>query len=119
MGHVRATIRITNVQAPDLQEEVPEAMIDTGATWTTIPRALAQRLELPSLGPVTGRTAGGVVTLEQSYALMGLAGRQSVGPLMISDDLDMFLVGVLTLESLALAVDPLNQRLVESELFLL
>ena len=119
MGHVRVPILLRNPLQPDLAEARSDATIDAGATWTTVPRSLAERLELLSMGPVTGRTASGVVTLEQSFAEIQMEGKRGVGPIMISDELDTVLVGVLTLETLALAVDPLNQRLVETELYLL
>lgn len=36
-------------------------LVDTGATGTAIPAALAQQLQLPAVGQVQSRTAGGVV----------------------------------------------------------
>jgi predicted aspartyl protease len=82
-------------------------------------RSLADELRLPTIGGVTGRTAGGVQTLDQSYCDFELQGKNGVGPLMISDVLDIVLIGVLTLEACALGVNPLTGQLVETELYLL
>jgi aspartyl protease family protein len=119
MGHVRVPIILANAEHRDLSVEVPDALVDTGATWTTIPRKLADELQLPSIGEVTGRTAGGIQTLDQSYCYFELQGKSGVGPLLISDMVDIVLIGALTLESAALAVDPSSGRLVETELYLL
>jgi len=119
MGHVRVPILLANTEHRELAEEIPDALVDTGASWMTIPRSLADRLELPKIGEVTGRTAGGLQTLDQSYCYFELAGKGGVGPLLISDMIDIVLIGVLTLEAAALAVDPSNGRLVETELYLL
>jgi aspartyl protease family protein len=39
-----------------------EFLVDTGASGTAIPAALARELDLDALGPVRSNTAGGVVT---------------------------------------------------------
>ena len=119
MGHVRVPIKLANAEHRELSVDVEDALVDTGATWTTIPRSLADELQLPAIGEVTGRTAGGTQTLEQSYCYFELEGKTGVGPLLISDMVDIVLIGVLTLESAALAVDPSSGRLTETELYLL
>jgi predicted aspartyl protease len=119
MSHVKVTIHIANAERREKAVDVPEALVDTGATWTTVPRALAQSLELPSLGPIRGHTAGGVQELEQSYAYVELQGKHGVTPILISDVMDRVLIGVVTLESLAFAVDPSTERLIDSPLLLL
>ena len=119
MGHVRTAMRIAHPERRDEAAEILDALVDTGASFTTLPRALAQQLGLASLGQLSGRTAAGVQTLDQSYAYIEMAGKRSVTPVLISDTLDMVLIGVLTLESLALAVDPATGQLKESEVLLL
>ena len=98
---------------------VQEALVDTGATWTTIPRALAQALDLQVIGQMAAKTAAGPQQLEQSYAHIELAGKTMVTPLLVSDTLDTMLIGVITLEAMGLAVDPGTGRLRESEVLLL
>ncbi len=119
MGHVRAKVRFANPEVPNGAVDVEDALIDTGATWTTVPRAIADRLGLRLIGQVPVKTAAGLQTLDQSYALAELDEKKMVTPLLISDTLDSVLIGVTMLEALGLAVDPTSGQLKESEVFLL
>ena len=119
MGHVRVQLRISNPENPNLSVEVPNALVDTGATWTSVPRALVADLRLRQVGSIRVRTAAGHQELEQSYAHLDLEGKSLVTNISISDSLDTVLVGVTTLESLGLAVDPVKGHLVETDLLLL
>lgn len=119
MGHVRVSVRIAHPNRRDDPHDVEEALVDTGATFTTIPRSLADRLGLEVLGQHQVRTAAGVRTVDRSFAYMELEGRDAVLPVGISDEYPGVLIGVYTLEALALAVDPKSGRLVDAELLLL
>jgi len=119
MGHVRTAIRIAHPERRELAVDIQDALVDTGASFTTLPRQLAQQLELALLGQLKGRTAAVVQTLDQSYAYIEMAGKRSGTPILISDTLDIVLIGVLTLEALALTVDPGAGQLKESEVLLL
>ena len=85
MGHVRVTIRTANPNRRDEAVEVPDALVDTGATFTTIPRAIADQLGLEVLGQHVVRTAAGPVTVDRSYAYVDLQGHDAVSPIWISD----------------------------------
>lgn len=119
MGHVRISIKVANPEKPDEAHEVQDALVDTGATWTTVPRSLANQLGLRILGQRPTRTAAGVIQVDHSYAMVEYDGRQSVTDILVSDTYPGVLIGVVTLESLALAVDPKSGRLVDSEILLL
>jgi predicted aspartyl protease len=119
MGHVRVRIRLANPESHEDGAQVDEALVDTGATWTTIPRTLADALGLRVIGQMAVKTAAGPQQLDQSYAYIELAGKAMVTPLLISDTLDTMLIGVITLEAMGLAVDQGTGRLRESEVFLL
>jgi len=119
MGHVRVKIRIAHPERPENAVDVADALVDTGATLTTIPRAIASELGLRILGRQSARTAAGALEVERSYAMIEYDGRQSVGDVIVSDMYPGVLVGVVTLEAMALAVDPQSGRLVDSELLLL
>jgi len=49
-------------------------LIDTGATGTAIPAALARQLRLEAIGTIQSNTAGGIVTGEIMRADIGLQG---------------------------------------------
>lgn len=116
---MRAGIKLANPERRADGVEVEEALVDTGATWTTIPRALAHKLRLQVTGPMAVKTAAGPQRLDQSYAYIELAGKTMVTPLLISDTLETTLIGVITLEAMGLAVDPGTGSLREPEVFLL
>jgi predicted aspartyl protease len=76
-------------------------------------------LNLRSKGTLAVKTAAGRRDLEQSYAQIEIQGKDLVTHILVSDELETVLIGVTTLEALAFAVDPNNQKLVETELLLL
>ena len=119
MGHVKIDVKIGNPNRRDEAVTVSQALVDTGASWTTIPRELGDRLGLEKFGKHRVRTANGVVEADQSFAFIEINGRQTVHEVLISDTYPGVLIGVLTLEGLRFAVDPKNERLVDSELLLL
>jgi aspartyl protease family protein len=119
MGHVKVPIRISNPDDLQRAVDIPAALVDTGATWTSVPRALVAEPGLRPVGTIRLRTTAGPQELEQSYAQIDLAGKTVVTNISVSDTLDAVLVGVTTLESLGLAVDPVKGVLTETDLLLL
>jgi aspartyl protease family protein len=119
MGHVRVRLRIQNALQPKKAVEVADALVDTGATWTTVPRDLADQLGLEVVEQLPAETAAGEITVDHSYAIIEYDGRRSFTDILISDTYPGVLVGVVTLEGLRLAVDPGSGRLVDAKLLLL
>ncbi len=119
MGHVRVTIRLANPNPRQDTTEIRDVLVDTGVTWTVIPRELAHRLDLEVLGRKRVRTANGEIDVDHSFAFIEYEGRQTVSDVMITDSYPDVLLGVYTLEGMALTVDPKSDRLVDSELLLL
>ena len=118
MGHVRVPIRLANPTDRSRQILV-ESALDTGATWTTIPRAYANQLGLEIVGKQLARAAGGPVSIDQSYCYVEFEGRSMVAPVWVSDSYSGVFIGVITLEALGFAVDPGTGKLTDSELLLL
>lgn len=118
MGHVNVTIRISNPADPARFVDV-DALVDTGATLTTIPREMANHLDLPIRGQNSVRTASGIEVVDRSSAWIEIEGKDGFIQVSVSDSYPGVLVGVLTLETLGFAVDPVGQRLIDSELLLL
>jgi aspartyl protease family protein len=117
MGHVRVKLIIANPTTRQETVEVDNAVVDTGATWTTIPRDIANRLGLDIVDQVRADTAAGEISVDHSFALIAYDGKQSVSDVLIN--LQEVLVGVVTLEGLRLAVDPRSGRLVDTKLLLM
>ncbi len=119
MGHVRLPIKLANPNRMNETVDVPKALVDTGATWTAVPRQIADQLRLQVVGKMKLRTAGGSQEFDQSFAYLEMQGKSMVAPVVIADLYDGVLIGVTTLESLGFAVDPTSQTLVEAEILLL
>jgi clan AA aspartic protease len=111
VGHVWVRARVGD-ESGSKSAEV-EALIDTGATLTVIPRRLAEELGLRVTGRTEVETAAGKITLERTRVRLELEGREELVPALISDVIDKVLIGVTALEVLGLQVDPLTGRLKE------
>jgi len=116
VGHVWTRARIGDVDGRRVIEV--DALVDTGATLTVVPRRLAEELGLRATGKVSVATVGGVVELEKTRIWIELEGREEVVPALVSDIVDKVLIGVTTLEVLGLQVDPVSGKLKEWTLLL-
>jgi clan AA aspartic protease len=93
------------------------SLVDTGATYTVIPRKVFEELELPVIGRKSVKTAR--VELSECFGVVEIEGRRAGSQILVSDEVDVVLIGVLTLEALGLEVDPTTGRLRETEILLL
>jgi predicted aspartyl protease len=125
MGKVIVSARIENLQ--DLYDaergsisrkdvrtvQVSEALVDTGATFLSLPKGLIQQLGLRQHRTRTARTATGIVSFNIYEAVrLTVQGRDCLSEVVeISDDCPV-LIGQIPLESLDFAVDPVGQRLI-------
>jgi clan AA aspartic protease len=93
--------------------EIPDAVVDTGATTLSLPKRLISRLGLEPLHARQARTSAGPVTL-QVYGTVRLTiqGREWSGDVVEIPDDCPALIGVLPLEGLDFVVDPTKQRLI-------
>jgi clan AA aspartic protease len=111
VGHVWVRARVGD-ESRSKSAEV-EALVDTGATLTVIPRRLAEELGLRVTGRTEVETAAGRIMLERTRVRLELEGREEIVPALISDVIDKVLIGMTALEVLGLQVDPLTGRLKE------
>lgn len=117
MDPINVEVTLSNPDKSELRVDM-KALVDTGATFTVIPQDLARKLELRSLGRVTAKTASGVEEYEEAEARVKVMGRERTTPVLISDKLDVPLLGVVTLEVLRLKVDPTTSNVEELPLLL-
>lgn len=118
MGHVFAKLTISNPTDSSLSSTV-DALIDTGATFTVVPRDLANHLQLPVTGQSEVETAAGDIVMERARALVQIDGRSEINPVYVSETLKQVLVGVITLETLSLTVDPTSGQLKQTKSLML
>lgn len=112
-------MRILNPNDPSLFVDIPNALIDIGATWTTIPSGFAPYLQLIDEGPFLVRTASGPRELRRSGARIEIQGMSVLTGILLSDTVGRAVIGVTTLEMAGFAVDPVNQRLILTEALLM
>lgn len=94
-------------------EETIQALVDTGATLTVVPRPILERLGVRPVGRRRFSLADGrLMEYEIGSAIARLDG-QELPTICVFGDADMEpLIGVVTLESFFLGVDPVNQTLI-------
>lgn len=107
MGHVYVKLVLSNPADPQLTATV-DALVDTGATLTVVPRSLASQLKLVVTAGRTVGTANGEIEVDRSSESIGINGESEINPVVISDMLKE-VVGVVTSRSLHLQ---LTRRLV-------
>ncbi|MGC9152631.1 MAG: aspartyl protease family protein [Vulcanisaeta sp.] len=87
-------------------------LVDTGTTYTMVPRRIAEELGITSTGKrVKVLTAKGEAVLEEGIAVIRLMGEERTNVVLISDEIEQLLIGVTTLESFGLRVDLTTGRL--------
>jgi len=96
-----------------------EATVDTGAAYTTLPGPLLRELGVRPIGTRRFLLAdGSQVEMEVGRAWVEIDGQREVTLVAFGADNAPALLGAYTLEGLALAVDPLEQRLVPANLLM-
>lgn len=116
---VEVKVRLSNPVLSGGRKVVEKALVDTGATFTTVPQSIARKLKLKSIGKRRVTTADRRLLLDESFAHIEVDGKSTVTPLLISRTLDKILIGVITLEALGMAEDPTKGTLKATETLLL
>ncbi len=93
--------------------ETVDALVDSGATYTTMPPSLLRRL---GVTPYSKRafvlTDGTRIERDFGQTWVRLNGELDVSPVVFGDEGAMPLLGALTLEIFSLGIDPVNRRLI-------
>ena len=111
MGTVKVTIAVGSPRGR-LFEDL-EVTVDTGSTYTAVPRELLRRPGVPVERSLTSETADGrVVPVDAGRTTIRLEGLEFPTPVIFAEQGEPSLLGVVTLEEAALAVDPLAGRLI-------
>jgi clan AA aspartic protease len=96
-----------------------KALVDTGATLSVVPRKIAEELQLPVIGRRRTATAKGVIELDECVGIVEVMDKKAYSHILVSDDIDVVLIGIVTLETLGLEVDPVAGKLKEATTYLL
>ncbi len=125
MGKVLVTVKIENMDdlfavkrgllASDKvrRVEIDDALVDTGATSLSIPKALIEQLGLDFLRERSARTSAGTIVVRIFNTVrLAIQGRDCPCDVTeVADDCPV-LIGQVPLELLDLVVDPVNRRLI-------
>ena len=116
MGTVKVTTGVGDPQGR--QFEVVEVVVDTGSTYTAVPRELLRRLGVPVDRSLPSETADGRILPVDvgETTITRLEGLEFHTPVIFTEAGEPSLMGVVSLEQAVLAVDPLAGRLVPANL---
>ena len=111
MGTVTTTVEVGDLQGRNFHKVDVE--VDTGSTYTALPRAILQALDVPINRAVPSRLADGTLqTVEVGQATIRLVDKQFITTVIFAQEGEPSLLGVVTLEDALLAVDPVNNELI-------
>jgi predicted aspartyl protease len=111
MGTVFATIEVGDRQGQNFREVDME--VDTGSTFTALPRGMLEALGVPVNRTARSRLADGTVqAVELGETTIRLAGNQFTTTVIFAEEGEPRLLGLITLEDALLAVDPVNNELI-------
>ena len=106
MGHLRSRVKISADKSATIR-----MFVDTGATYSVIPKALAHAIGLTAERSATMMLANGRhVRVKVGTAVFEIGNRKAFSPIVVAEVPEPIL-GVETLEGLGLAVDPKRGRL--------
>ena len=99
------------------QFEELEVTVDTGSTFTAVPREMLQRLGVRVERSMPSVTADGrIVPVDVAHTTVRLEGLEFPTPVIFAEPGEPSLLGVVTLEEAGLAVDPVGGQLVPTHL---
>ena len=111
MGILKVSIDVGNPQRTVFEEV--ELTVDTGSTYTALPRALLEQLGVPVDVTLPSEMADGrIVPVEVGETVIRLEGRQFTTPVIFAEPGEPSLLGVVSLEQASLAIDPVAGRLI-------
>lgn len=115
MGTVTVTLQVGNRQGYQFEEL--DIIVDTGSTYTAVPRAMLERLGVPIQRSMPSQTADGrIVPVDIGQTTVRLEGLEFYTPVIFAEEHEPSLLGVVTLEEAGLAVDPVKGHLIPTHL---
>jgi len=113
MGKVVERVKVTNFKDPSKSIEI-EAIIDTGATMSVLPKDLIQKLGLEKIDEVNVRYADNSVKRKEVYGwvILEIAGRKAVFDVLAENEGAQPLIGQIVLERLDLVIEPSTRKVI-------
>ena len=118
MGTLLVSLEVGDPQGE--QFETVEALVDTGATYSTLPASTLRRLGVsPHTRGLFRLADGSRIERDVGQTWVRLEGRGAIVPVIFGDEDAQPLVGAVTLEIFLLGVDPVEGRLMPVPGFLM
>ncbi len=118
MGTFRVKAKVSKVGEPESSVET-DMIVDTGATYTTLPASLLRQLGVGPIRKIKLRIASGrIVERNLGEVTVEIQGRKTTTPVVFGNK-EVRLLGSVTLEELSFAADPVARELVPTEAYLL
>lgn len=94
-----------------------EFLVDSGATFTVVPKTILQKLGIKPVREETFFLADGrTIKRKIGHALYGINSTEGAAPVLFGEKDDSRLLGVFTLEALGFSLDPLKRKLYKAHL---
>lgn len=116
MGHVWVEIQVSDTEKK--KSATVQALVDTGAMLTVLPKRLADELGIEAVEEQTVATGAGRVKVKKGFAWIKVNGKEDLFRVWVSDIIEKVLLGVVVLEIFGFKVDPATGRLNEEELMM-
>lgn len=117
MGLTNVIVTITNLK--QTKKAKGRFLVDTGASYTVLPKKMADKLGLkPSQTQDFSLADGTTIQRQLSSALVKLDGHEAATTVVIGQKDDSPLLGVITLEGMGLMIHPFERKLIPMHLIL-
>lgn len=104
------------VIGPNGGEVTVDALVDTGATFSSLPSSMLRALGVMQTRTISLKLANGASNLQPlGWANVRLDGMEQPSPVVFGEESSPPAIGAVTLEIFLLGVDPVDQRLVPVE----
>lgn len=118
MGITNTLLTIRNPQNPK-KSYTGEFLVDTGAQYTVLPQAVWKRLQLrPDRKQKFSLADGAIIERAVGSAFVEFQGIKSATPVVLGEKKDTSILGVVTLETLGLSINPFTRELYPAKLML-
>ncbi len=111
MANFHVIISVSNLTGARFEDV--SVLVDTGATLTKVPRSLLATLGIaPTDRQPVQKANGQMIKRDIGEAMIRLNGRSTANPVAFAESGEEPLLGSVTLQSLGLGVDTINERLI-------
>ncbi|MFQ6086177.1 MAG: aspartyl protease family protein [Candidatus Bathyarchaeia archaeon] len=119
MGFTTVKVKVSNPRNAIKSTEVA-LLVDTGATFTVIPRDTLEGIGIkPRVKRKLRTTDGRVAERDGATALVRVRGKVDEVPILFGESGDAAIMGITTLEILGFELDPITRQLKPTEYLLL